>query len=105
MYYFNPTTRLVTDYRMEYYLGQQEFEQALKQVEGYPVERLPPNCEIWVDYKLENGRQTPEKLFVDHAKRRLTPRAPPRRHGSIVNDDSTWQDEEIDVWQRMSYFL
>ncbi len=94
---------------MEYRLGQQEFNQALKQVEGYPVERLPPNCEIWVDYKLENGRQIPEKLFVDHTKRRLTPKAPPRRHGSFVGDvpvgEATWQDEEIDVWQRMSSLL
>jgi len=90
---------------MEYRLGQQEFEQALKQVEGYPVERLPPNCEIWVDYKLENGMQIAEKLFVDHTKRRLTPKAPPRRHGNPVDAESTWQDEEIDVWQRMMSLL
>lgn len=116
VYYYNASQRLVTDYRMEYRLGQQEFEHALKETEafGYPAHQLPQYCEIWIDFKLQDGRSVPEKLFVDHAKRRLTPNAPPhrRRYSTVPEpqrspdtEEGTWADDEIDVWQRALLLL
>ncbi|KAH8117650.1 hypothetical protein DFH11DRAFT_1037984 [Phellopilus nigrolimitatus] len=102
VYYFHPDYRLVTDYRIEYHLGLQEFEAALREVDGFPVNRLPKHCELWVDYRLESGRNVAEKLFVDHEKRRLTPKAPVHRAGSIT-DDGLWQDENINVRQGLMY--
>lgn len=114
VYYYNATRRLVTDYRMEYRLGQQEFEHALKETEafGYLPHQLPTHCEIWIDFKLQDGRSVPEKLFVDHAKRRITLNAPPhrRRYSTVPDperlpdtDEGTWADDEIDVWQQLLY--
>ena len=93
----------MTDFKLEFPLGLQEFEQAMREVKGFPVERLPQSCELWVDYRLEAGRNIAEKLFVDHSKRRLTPQAPKHRSGSLC-DDGTWQDSDIDVRERESYF-
>ena len=89
----------MTDYKIEYPLGFQEFEHALREVKGFPVERLPSTCELWVDYRLENGRNIAEKLFIDHKRRRLTPQAPRQRSGSLY-DDGTWKDEDIDIRER-----
>lgn len=100
--------RVVTDYRIEFRLGYQEFEAALREVEGFPVERLPERCELWVDHTMVAGRNVPEKLFVDHERRRLTPKAPKHiqnRDCSAEKDDDFcdfWQDDDIDVRQRAS---
>lgn len=74
----------------------------MREVKGFPVERLPKTCELWVDYRLEAGRNIAEKLFVDHSRRRLTSQAPKQRSGSLL-DDGTWQDEGIDVREREFY--
>ncbi|KLO16291.1 hypothetical protein SCHPADRAFT_919983 [Schizopora paradoxa] len=114
VYYYNSSQRLVTDYRMEYRPGQQEFDHALRETEaiGYPPHQLPPSCEIWIDFKLQDGRSVPEKMFVDHSKRRLTPNAPPhrRRYSAVAEpprspdvEEGTWADDEIDVWQQLLY--
>ena len=94
----------MTDYKIEYPLGFQEFEHALREVKGFPVERLPSTCELWVDYRLENGRNIAEKLFIDHKRRRLTPQAPRQRSGSLY-DDGTWKDEDIDVRERECHYF
>lgn len=99
MYYYHTEARFVTDYKLEFSLGQQEFESALKEVDGFPIHHLPERCELWVDYRLESGRNIAEKLFVDHERRRLTPRAPIHKEGSLT-DDGSWQDEEIPVRER-----
>ena len=78
---------------MDNLLGQHEFQQAVDDVEGYPVQKLPLHCEMWIDYRLEAGKQVAEKHFVDHEKRRLTPRVP--LHRGALRDDGTWQDEEL----------
>ena len=93
----------MTDYKIEYPLGYQEFQAAMRDVRKFPVERLPKSCEFWIDYRLEEGRHTAEKIFIDHARRRLTPDAPRYRSGSL-NDDGTWRDEDIDVRERTSNF-
>lgn len=99
MYYFHPVARFVTDYKIEYSLGLQEFETALREVDGFPVHHLPEDCELWVDYRLEGGKNVAEKLFVDHERRRLTPKAPVHKKGSLTGD-GTWQDEKIPVQER-----
>lgn len=103
MYYYHPDLRLVTDYRIEYRLGFQEFEAALREVEGFPIEHLPTRCELWIDYMMSAGRTVAEKLFVDHERRRLTPKAPKRRQNLSPQEeyDQLWQDDDIDVKQRM----
>ena len=93
----------MTDYKLEYRLGHQEFEAAMREVSGYPVAYLKGRYELWIDYRLEQGRQVAEKLFVDHERRRLTPRAPVHVPGTLT-DDGVWQDADIDVIQRMSQF-
>lgn len=80
----------MTDYKIEYQLGLQEFEAALREVKGFPVDRLPKSCELWVDYSLESGQNKAEKLFVDHEKRRVT---------------RSWQDEEVNVRQRKLHYV
>lgn len=89
----------MTDYKIEYQLGLQEFEAALREVKGFPVDRLPKNCELWVDYRLESGQNRAEKLFVDHERRRLTQREPVHCADSLT-DDGSWQDEEVNIRQR-----
>lgn len=64
------------------------------------MNRLPKRCELWIDHRLYCGRNVAEKLFVDHEKRRLSPRAPIHRRGTLNNDEGTWQDEEIETRQR-----
>ena len=71
----------------------------MRDVKGFPVDRLPESCELWIDYTLEAGRNKAEKLFIDHKRRRLTHREPAHYNGTIP-DDWSWQDEEIDVRQR-----
>lgn len=93
----------MTDYKIEYQLGLQEFEAALREVKGFPVDRLPKSCELWVDYRLESGQNKAEKLFVDHDRRRVTPKEPVHRAGSLM-DDGSWQDEEVTVRQRKHYY-
>ncbi|KAI5119536.1 hypothetical protein M0805_002558 [Coniferiporia weirii] len=102
VYYFHPDYRLVTDYKIEYPLGLQEFEAALREVDGFPVNRLPKECELWVDYRLESGHNVAEKLFVDHRNRRLTPKAPIHRAGSLT-DDGSWQDVTISARQQLLF--
>lgn len=77
---------------MEHRLGQHDFEIAMAEVDGYLIDRLPPHCVMWIDYRLEAGTHVAEKMFVDHEKRRLLHRAPIRRdlcilmvHGRMQN--------------------
>ncbi|EJD06145.1 uncharacterized protein FOMMEDRAFT_139393 [Fomitiporia mediterranea MF3/22] len=102
VYYFNADHRIVTDFKIEYQLGLQEFQAALREVQGFPVELLPESCELWIDCKLESGVNQAEKLFIDHEKRRLSQKVPVHRPGSET-DDWSWQDEELDVRQQLIY--
>ena len=68
-------------------------------MEGFPVDHLPERCELWVDCRMEAGRNVAEKLFVDHEKRRLTLKEPVHKRGSLL-DNGTWQDEDVDPRQR-----
>lgn len=75
-------------------LGVREFQNAVNDLEGYPIQKLPAHCEMWIFYHIEGGNQVAEKNFVDHQKRRLTPRVP--LHRGKLEPDGSWQDEELD---------